>query len=86
MIKQALVLILTLSLMVPFAMAEEEQKPPKDLGSMTLIATPVEKPPTPKVAAKTEKKPIPVYLQPFEFIFSSVVHAITFWKTGDELN
>jgi len=38
-------------------------------------------PPPPK-----RKKPLPVYLQPIEFVVSSVVHAITFWKTGDELN
>ena len=32
-----------------------------------------------------EKKPLPLILQPFEFIISSVVHALFFWKKSEDL-
>jgi len=41
-------------------------------------------PPAPSYSPK-KKKAIPVFLQPFEFVGSAIVHAIFFWKTGDEL-
>lgn len=38
----------------------------------------------PYMPPKTKK--VPIYLQPFEFVISSVVNALTFWQKGDELN
>ena len=37
----------------------------------------------PQVQQPKKKKPLPIYLQPFEFVISSVVHAVCFWDKGD---
>lgn len=42
------------------------------------VHTPDQEPHQPEVVK--EKKPIPIYLQPIEFVISSIVNAIFFWK------
>ena len=59
--------------------AEKIQKKPAD------PYMPQSPPPPPPSYSPKKKKPIPVFLQPFEFVGSAIVHAIFFWKTGDEL-
>ena len=34
---------------------------------------------------RKEKKPLPIYLQPIEFVISSIFHALFFWKSSEEL-
>ncbi len=55
---------------------------------ITLTAEKVDaaQPSSAPVPQTKEKKPLPIFLQPIEFVISSIVHAIFFWKTGDELN
>jgi len=60
--------------------AEKIQKKPTDPYKPQ---SPPPAPPSPYMPKK--KKPIPLFLQPFEFVGSAIVHAIFFWKTGDEL-
>ena len=82
--KQLIIGMLVLGLLTPSAFSGHN--PTNEDLSMTLEATPVD-PETLVAEGKVPvKKSIPIYLQPFEFIFSSIVHALMFWKTGEELD
>jgi len=58
---------------------------------MTLVAQKIDpaqaqapaSPPQPQAAGPKKKKKLPIFLQPFEFVISAVVHTIIFWDKGD---
>jgi len=95
MSKKALCLVLILTLCLGFSPAGLYAEDPS--GPITLKAEKIQKKPTdpykpqspppapPSPYTPKKKKPIPLFLQPFEFVGSAIVHAIFFWKTGDEL-
>ena len=78
--KQLAVVVLLLGFLAPSGFSQNSQPPKEDI-SMTLEATPVDPAIIAEEAQPQAKKPLPLYLQPFEFIFSSIAHAIMFWKT-----
>ena len=80
---------------VAFAETQTPPTTPKKEEGVTLAAEKVDAAQVAKEEAdqkaaappvKEEKKPLPIYLQPFEFVITSVVNAAMFWKKGDELN